>query len=129
MTAVVLDSVFPGWSNPARIAGLVVGRFLLNCAVAGLVARVLRSPLAAVAGAAAVVSLALTVGVLRPGLLGIEASYLEAAVQLGVVGLALWVGLAADSRALTLAALLVAVLAVCLLAVSVPIYGEATVAP
>lgn len=126
---VVLDSVFPGWSNPLGIAALVTARFVVNCSVSGLAARTFRSSVAALAVAGAVLSLLLMIGVLRPGLLGIRASYLEAAVQLGLVLLAVTTAVVSDSRGFTVAAAALALLGLGLLAVSLPIYGEATVAP
>lgn len=125
----VFDSVFPGWSNPAGIAALVAGRFLLNASASLLVARTLRSPFPAVAVGATVCSLVLAVAVLRPGLAGIRASYVEALVQLGLVVIVAYAGYSSSSRGTAIAAAVVAVLALALLLVSLPLYGEATVAP
>lgn len=125
----VAELLFPGWSNPLGLVALVASRFVVNVSVSALAVRTLPSPTPLVAVGATVLSLVLTVGVLRPGLLGLQASYLEAVVQLTLVAVAVYAGYTSSSRTLTVLGAVTAILALALLAVSVPIYGEATVAP
>ena len=121
--------MFPGWSNPAGLVALVAARFVVNLSASLVAARALRSPFPAIAVGGAVVSLLLAVAVIRPGLAGIRASYVEALLQFGIVALTVYAGYTSSSRWVTVAAAAVALLALAGLAVSLPIYGEATVAP
>ncbi|QLG62187.1 hypothetical protein [Halorarum salinum] len=126
----MFEWLFPTWTNPAVLALIVGARTLANGALAVLVARS-RSPGTAITGVAAglaLLSTALTVSVLR-GDLGLGASYLEFAVQVALVGLA---GVAVRSNPSTgrwRATALAAFCAVGLLLITIPLYGEATVAP
>ncbi|KTG09146.1 hypothetical protein AUR64_15230 [Haloprofundus marisrubri] len=127
----MFEWLFPGWSNPFAMVVFVSLRILLNAALTGLTARSAgrRSPLTLLVGAGTLVSAVMVVLLLRPGGLGYTASFVEFALQLVIVALAGYAVLSTDSkrRRVTTATTIVGALA--LLLFSVPIYGEAFVAP
>lgn len=120
-------SLLPGWSNPVGLLALVAVRLVVNLAVGLLAVRRFGS-VGLLAVGAAVASTAITLAVLRPGGLGLAASRLEALLQLGLIVLAGSLAVRADRR-LAVFCVVLALVALALLAVSLPIYGEATVAP
>ncbi|SDM82204.1 hypothetical protein SAMN04487949_2704 [Halogranum gelatinilyticum] len=126
------DWLFPTWSDPLAIAVFVGLRVLANSSLTLLVARVAGSAAVAtkiLAGGTAL-SAVVTVSVLRPGGLGLTASYVELLVQVGLLVIA---GYAVYSRPTDrrtgLATALVLVVAALLTLATVPLYGEALVAP
>lgn len=127
----MFEWLFPNWSNPAAVVALVAARVgvdaALTAAVADAVGR--RSLPAVGAATATLLSGVLMVLVLRPGGPGLRASYVELLLQVGLVVVAGYVAYAhrSTARRATVAAAGTGVLA--LLLVSVPIYGEALVAP
>ncbi|WP_313692913.1 hypothetical protein [Halorarum halobium] len=128
----MFEWLFPTWTNPALLALLVGLRAAANVALTALVARS-RPPKAGsvvTVGAAAltVLSAALSVLVLR-GDLGLGASYLEFAVQVVLVVAGGYAVRSNGSTRQVRAALLAAACAIGLLLVTIPAYGEATVAP
>lgn len=130
-TDAMVEWLFPNWSNPAAIAAVVAVRTLLNAALAGVVAASVgwRSRLTAAAAAVTLGSALVMVLVLRPGVLEHRASLVDLVAQLGLLAL----GGYAVSRDPTIGrAAAFAVVALVTLAVgmyTVPLYGEATVAP
>ncbi|WP_254768160.1 hypothetical protein [Salinilacihabitans rarus] len=123
--------LFPNWSDPATIAALVGARFLLNATLAAMVARSAghRSSPAAAAAGLTLFSTSVTVLVLRPGGPGLHASYVELLAQVALLALAGYAVRANPSPARALATAVAVVGAASLLLLSIPVYGEATVAP
>jgi len=127
----VFEWLFPNWTNPHVLAGLVAVRTVLDASFTVVVADALgvRSPATAVAIGVTLLSPVVMVLVLRPGGLGHSASLAELVAQLGllaVAGYAVYVN-PSSRRVVVTAALSLAALA--LAVVMIPIYGEATVAP
>ncbi len=126
----MFDWLFPNWTSPAFLTLLVALRTLCNLGLTASIRDATGSVLAVAAGGAlTVASTVLTVGVLR-GAFGITVSHGESLVQLTLLVLAAVVVLRgeADSRARNLA-ILAGTAAVLLYLVSIPLFGEATVAP
>ncbi|OVE85668.1 hypothetical protein [Natronolimnobius baerhuensis] len=127
----MLEALLPGWQNPELIAVIVGLRIGLNCVLTGVVASRTgidsrRTALAAglTIGAGTILILAL-----RPGILGQTASSLEMALQLLVVLIAGDTVYRTDTSSSPTGPFLAILLAISLLAVQIPIYGEAFVAP
>lgn len=127
----VFDWLFPNWSTPALVAGVVALRFLLNAGLTSLVAGATgRSSRATVAaGAITVGGAVVAVLVLRGGTLGRSASLVDLLAQLALIGLGGYAtyGHRSRGRVLAYAVLGLATLAVGLY--TIPLYGESTVAP
>ncbi|WP_435143423.1 hypothetical protein [Halobaculum sp. P14] len=126
----MVEWLFPNWSSPVAVAAVVAAKAFLNAVLtartAALSGEDSRAPF--VAGGLTVCSTVLAVFVLR-GTLGLAASYLEVALQAALLVLVAVVTYsAAENRrlAVTVPALLAAA---ALLLVTIPLYGEATVAP
>lgn len=126
----MLDWVFPGWTAPELLALIVTLRTVCNVGLTTSMWDASRSALAAVAGGAlTVASTVLTVGVLR-GAFGLSVSHVESLVQLTLLGLAAVVVARGDpSEQWRNRAVIAGVGAVLLYLVSIPLFGEATVAP
>jgi len=125
----VLDALFPNWSSPAAVAAVVGLVAASNATLVALIAARTSRPFAAVAAAAGVGSVVTATLVVRADGLGTAAGNAEllarAALILAAVGATL-----RDRTPLRVAAGAVAVaVAFGLLAVTIPLYGEATVAP
>ncbi|MXR42592.1 hypothetical protein GRX01_14755 [Halobaculum sp. WSA2] len=127
----MFEPLFPNWSSPAAVAGFVALIALSNVTLVALVATAPGSGrrLTAVAAAVAVGSVAAAVSVLRLGGLGNAGGNVELLARFMLILVA---GRAVVSRptAVRIAAGAIAVGgALVLLVVTVPLYGEATVAP
>lgn len=128
----MFESLFPNWSNPAAIAGFVALRFALHCGLVAVVARAVgvRSLPTAAAALLTVGSVAIMVSTLSPGGLGHAATYVEHGATIALLLLA-GGALVAGDRSLPVAGGGVILLALALLAglYTIPLYGEAFVAP
>lgn len=127
----VAEWLFPNWSDPDAIAALVGVRVALNTTLAALVVRAVgrRSSLSAAAVGLTLFSASATVLVLRPGGLGLHASYVELFAQVALIALAGYAVRANPSIGRAVATAAVVVGAATLLLLMIPVYGEATVAP
>ena len=126
----MFDWLFSTWTSPGTLALLVALRTVCNVGLTASIRDASDSVFAVAAGAAlTVASAVLTVGVLR-GTFGITVSHVESLVQLTLLVLAAAVVLRGDagSRARNWA-ILAGAAAVLLYLVSIPLFGEATVAP
>ena len=135
----MFDWLFPTWTPSWAIAAVVALRLLGDLGLLAAV-RVAGDAAESVAVAAlAFCSTVLTVAVFR-GTLGQTASHVEFVVQLSLLGIAaVAVRRGAGERTLAIAgrpaatarslALVAGILAFALLVLSIPLYGEATVAP
>lgn len=127
----VAEWLFPGWASPTAIAGFVAVRMLCSAGLVGVIAAIRgrQAPLTAAAAATALLAAGLLIAVLR-GTAGQAASFLEVGLQLLLV--AVTGTLAATettSRRIRIGAVVGILVTLVLLAASVPLYGEATVAP
>jgi hypothetical protein len=128
----MFDWLFPNWSNPAGIALVLSLRLACNAGLTALVARRLgrrhRRSVAMAGGTVA--SIVITVLVLRPGGLGLDASRVEFVLQLALLAVAGYT-VAREPRGIrgVLPALAVWLVAAFLTFVMIIIYGEALVAP
>ncbi|QZY00402.1 hypothetical protein [Halobaculum rubrum] len=127
----MFEPLFPNWSSPAAVAGLVALLALSNATLVALVATASWGDRrrTALATAVAVGSVAAAVSVLRVGGLGNAGGNVELLARFMLILVA---GRAVVSRptAVRLVVGAVAVVgALVLLLVTVPLYGEATVAP
>ncbi|WP_224448851.1 hypothetical protein [Haloprofundus salilacus] len=127
----MFEWLFPGWSNPAGLAAFVGLRILLNVALTALAARAVgrRATTTAAMAAGTALSGTMLILLLRPGVLGHTASYVELAVQLAIVVLGGYIAYADCSTKRRVATVTALVTALALLLFTVPIYGEAFVAP
>lgn len=127
----MLDWLFPNWSNPFGLTMLVGMRILLNTSLTAIVARAvgLRTSLTAAVGTATVLSTVLMVLVLRPGVLGLRASYVEFFVQIILLILAGYTVYVYSSGTRRIVTAVLVVGATALLLFTIPLYGEAFVAP
>lgn len=127
----MLEALFPGWSNPAVLAALVALRISVNGLLVAVVAATVGrdAPATAVSAGAALCSAVLVVTVLRPGGPGLNASYVELLAQLVVLGCAGYAAYSSREPRRALALGLVGALALLLGLYTIPIYGEAFVAP
>ena len=135
----MFEWLFPNWT-PAWVVAVLVGLRLLGNLGLTAAVRVAADDAAAVTAAAlTLTSTVLMVAVLR-GDLGQTASYVEFLLQLSLLGIAAVAVARGDGkRTFTLlgrptatarsVAAVAALLALSLLLVSIPLYGEATVAP
>lgn len=126
----MFEWVFPSWTNPVLLILIVAARALVNTTLTVLVARSLR-PIAGVTIVLAVLtilSLILSVLVLR-GALGRNASYLEVALQVALIGLIGFVVYSNPSTTRVIVTIFLSICAIGLLVGMIPLYGEATVAP
>lgn len=127
------ESLFPGWSNPAALTVLIGLRIGVNLSLTAMSASVAgaKDALTAVAGGATIVSALIVLLVLRPGGLGLYASYIELAIQvglLGVVGYSIFLHTSLKTST-TVAYAVSTAFAVVLMLMMLPVYGEAFVAP
>jgi len=127
----MLESLFPGWSNPIQLTVLVGMRFIFNVYLTIMMAKAVgsRTLHTAVMGAITVVSAALTILLLRQSGLGISASYVEFLLQVVLIAIAGYVVYTYPSGTRRIVTAVVFLGTVVLLAVMIPIYGEAFVAP
>lgn len=126
----MFDWLFPTWTSPGLLT-LVVGlRTLCNVGLAASMWEASDADRAAVAGAAlTLVSLGLTVGVLR-GSFGLAVSHVESLVQVSLLVLTGAVVARGDGgKRARHWAILAGAGAVVLYLFSIPLFGEATVAP
>jgi hypothetical protein len=126
----MFDWLFPGWTAPGLLTLVVALRTLCNVGLTASMWGASRSRLAAVAGGTlTVASTVLTVGVLR-GTFGLTVSHVESLVQLTLLVLAAIVVTIGNGRKRWRNRAIVAgVGAVLLYLFSIPLFGEATVAP
>jgi hypothetical protein len=126
----VFDWLFPNWTSPALLTLLVALRTLCNLALTASIRDATGSLLAVVAGGAlTVASTVLSVGVLR-GAFGITVSHVESLVQLTLLVLAAVAVLRGDASDRSRNGVILAgAAAVLLYLFSIPLFGEATVAP
>lgn len=124
----MFDWLFPGWTAPWLLTVLVALRTLCNVGLTAAV-RDASDSTAAVGAAAAltVASTVLTVGVLR-GAFGLTVSHVESLVQLTLLALAAVVVARGDGTGRR-RAVVAGAAAVLLYLFSIPLFGEATVAP
>ncbi|QCJ46066.1 hypothetical protein [Haloprofundus sp. MHR1] len=127
----MFEWLFPGWSNPLGLTAFVGLRILLNVALTVLAARAVgrRAATTVAMAAGTALSAAMVVLLLRPGVLGYTASFVELGVQLAIVvlgGYVAYVDRSTGRRVVTTTAL---VAALALLLFTIPLYGEAFVAP
>lgn len=127
----MFDWLFPTWSNPALLAAVVAARGLLDASLTAIVGDALgyRSPLTLAAAAVTLLSVVVMVLVLRPGTLGHRASLVEIAGQLGLVAVGAYAVYANPSTGRIVGVALVSVGILALAGLTIPLYGEATVAP
>lgn len=127
----MFESLFPTWSNPFAIAILVLVRTLLNVFLTAIVAHAagIRATLTAVVAAGTVISAVMMVLLLRPGVLGHAASYVEMSLQVGLIAVAGYVVYTHDSGVHWLVAVIVSLGSIAMLVFTIPVYGEAFVAP
>lgn len=127
----MFEWLFPNWSNPALLAVLVAARVVVDASLAATVADALGpGSLPARATVAATVLAAVSmVLVLRPGGLGLRASYVDLLLQVALVVVAGYVAYAHPSSFRRVAVVLAGTGAIALILVAVPLYGEALVAP
>lgn len=122
--------LFPEWSNPALLTAIVGARACVNVGLTTIVAKStsVTSRFTVVTAVLTVLSAVLVVTVLRGGL-GLDASYLEFLLQITLLVLAGYVVASnPESRRLGVTVAL-SLGAVALLLITIPLYGEATVAP
>jgi hypothetical protein len=126
----VFEWLFPNWTAPWLLTALVVARTLCNLGLTAAIREASESTLAVAAGGAlTVASTVLTVGVLR-GTFGITVSHVESLLQLALLVLAGVVVLRNEGRTRGRNwAILAGAGAVLLYLFSIPLFGEATVAP
>lgn len=126
----MFEWLFPGWTAPGLLALVVTLRTLCNLGLTASMWDASDSTLAVLAGGSlTVASGVLTVGVLR-GAFGLAVSHGESIVQLTLLVLAaVVVARGGGSKRGRNLALLAGVGAVLLYLVSIPLFGEATVAP
>jgi hypothetical protein len=126
----VFDWLFPNWTSPGTLALLVALRTFCNLVLTASIRDASDSVLPVTAGGTlTVASTVLTVGVLR-GTFGITVSHVESLVQLALLVLAAVVVLRGDASDRSRnGAILAGAAAVLLSLVSIPLFGEATVAP
>ena len=126
------DWLFPTWSDPFAVTVFVALRVLTNCSLTLLAARVAGSDAAVtrILAAGTALSAVVSVSVLRPGGLGLNASYVERLVQVGLLVVGGYAVYSRPTDRRTTLATAVVLLAAALLALAtVPLYGEALVAP
>ena len=126
----MFDWLFPGWTAPGLLALIVALRALCNAGLTASMWDASGSRLAAVAGGVlTAASTVLTVGVLR-GAFGITVSHVESLLQLTLLVLAVAVVARGDgSKRWRNRAVVAGGGAVVLYVFSIPLFGEATVAP
>jgi len=126
----VFDWLFPGWTAPGLLTLIVVLRTLCNVGLTASMWDASESTLVAAAGGAlTVASTVLTVGVLR-GAFGLSVSHVESLLQLTLLLLTtVVVARGNGSKRGRTRAVIAGVAAVLLYFVSIPLFGEATVAP
>lgn len=127
----VLETLFPNWSSPATIAALVALRVGCNGCLVAITARAagVRTLVTGTVAGLTVFSAVAMVLVLRPGVLGYRASNLELLAQVALLLAASYAVYANPSTGLIVAAAVVLVAATALLLFTIPVYGEAFVAP
>lgn len=128
----MLDWLFPNWSNPLGIALFLALRLACNLGLTATVADRVgrRRPRTVAMAAGTLASTVLAVLVLRPGVLGIRASLVEILLQVSLVGVALVTAYQRPNgwrRVVVTVSL--AVVALLFGLVTIPVYGEALVAP
>ena len=127
----MLELLFPNWSNPLGIALFLAVRLACNVGLTATVAgRMGRRPRTVALATGTLASTVLAVLVLRPGVLGVRASLVEVLLQASLVGVTLVTTYQRPEgwRAVVATVGLVAV-ALLLGLVTIPVYGEALVAP
>ncbi|GAB7013647.1 hypothetical protein [Halolamina salina] len=125
----MFEWLFPGWTSPGLLTALVVARTLCNLGLTAAIREASESAVAVAAGGAlTVATTTLTVGVLR-GTFGITASHVESLLQLALLVLAGVVVLREGGTRGRNWAILASAGAVLLYLFSIPLFGEATVAP
>jgi hypothetical protein len=130
----MLEWLFPGWSNPALLLAFVAARVAVNALLTALVAGAVgrRSRRVTAMAAWTVGSALLQVLLLRPGGLGLGSSYVELGGQLVLLVLAggtLYARGDGQPPARRVAGLLALLVGLGLLLFTIPLYGEAFVAP
>lgn len=126
----MFDWLFPEWSAPGLLALVVALRTLCNAVLTASMWDASESRLAVVAGGTlTVATTVLTVGVLR-GAFGLTVSHVESLLQLTLLVLTAVVVARGNGRNRGRnRAVVAAVAAVLLYLFSIPLFGEATVAP
>ena len=126
----MFDWLFPTWTAPGLLTLVVALRTLCNGVLTASMWDASRSRLALVAGGAlTIASTGLTIGVLR-GTFGLTVSHVESLVQLSLLVLAaIVVAVGEGSSRSRNRAIVAGVAAVLLYLFSIPLFGEATVAP
>lgn len=128
----MLDWLFPNWSDPLRITLFLALRLACNLGLTATVADRVgrRRPRTVGMATGTLASTVLAVLVLRPGVLGVRASFVEVLLQASLVGVALVTTYQRPNGWWRVAAT-VGLAAVALLfgLVTIPVYGEALVAP
>ncbi|WP_224268141.1 hypothetical protein [Haloprofundus salinisoli] len=127
----MFEWLFPEWSNPLGLTAFVGLRILFNVALTALAASAVgrRAPLTAAMAAGTLLSATMVILLLRRGTLGYTASFVEFGIQLAIVVLAAYVAYGDHSMKRRVATATTLVGALTLLLFTVPIYGEAFVAP
>lgn len=123
----MFDWLFPGWTPAWAVVAVVALRVLCNVGLTAAVREAAGDAETVTAAALTLCSAGLTVAVLR-GDLGRPASYAEFVVQLSLLGIVAAAVLRGDGGGRR-RAIVAGCGALVLLLVSVPLYGEATVAP
>lgn len=126
----MFDWLFPGWTAPGLLALVVTLRTLCNVGLTAAMWDASGSRLAVAAGGAlTVASTVLTVGVLR-GAFGLTVSHVESLLQVTLLVLAgVVIARGEASNRWRNRALVAGLAAVLLYLFSIPLFGEATVAP
>ncbi|WP_331233468.1 hypothetical protein [Natronorarus salvus] len=127
----MFEWLFPTWSDPTRLAAVVGLRVGLNVCLVVIAASAAgaRTRLSVLAGCLTLASAVITVLALRPGGLGLPASYVELLVQMSLLVLVGYAVSTNPSTAESVAYVVVSLGAVALGLLMVPIYGETFVAP
>ena len=127
----MFEPLFPNWSDPTALVTLLGLRLIFNILGIALAALLLGKDSLFTLTLAVLTLTSTTIAMLalRPGVIGLSASYLELLIQIVIlagVSYAVYTS-PTKTRLITLAVILIGSIA--LLLIMIPLYGEAFVAP
>jgi|GEM_PF-5105146 len=127
----MFEPLFPNWSDPTALVTLLGLRLIFNSLGIALAARLLGkdSPVTLTLAVLTLTSTTIAVLALRPGIIGLAASYLELLLQIVILVGVSYAVYTSPSKTRLAALAVILIGSTALLLIMIPLYGEAFVAP
>ena len=127
----MFEPLFPNWSDPTALVTLLGLRLILNIIGVALAARLLGKDSLVTLTLAVLTLTSTTIAVLalRPGIIGLAASYMELLIQIILLAGVSYAVYTSPSKTRLSALAVILIGSIALLLIMIPLYGEAFVAP